>query len=257
MTASLKGDVARYMSGAPVPIRQCGMYVTPPTIYQIEQFGEDDFLTGVKIMTASREFTESVRKSNDGFDDAPDLVVVLAVVNADGTVRQKMLDFMSFIFPDYEVRFSKGSVDFLQGDDGSVKGQINPYNFEYFSYTVKELFWPPEKKEAEFNPANKKAEEIARKLEAARKRNAQQQGTAGGGDSLFGMYASVLSIGLGVSLRQLYEYTPFQLFDSFNRYVLKIQYDLYMKIKTTPMMSTGDGEEPEQWMNGMYRRIEK
>ena len=69
---------------------------------------------------------------------------------------------------------------------------------------------------------------------------------------MFGLYASVISIGLAVDINVIYRYTPFQLFDAFTRYMKKSEYDLFMKIKTTPMMSTDGVEEPDHWATNIY-----
>ena len=50
----------------------------------------------------------------------------------------------------------------------------------------------------------------------------------------------------------LYEYTPFQLFDVFKRYMLKVAYDLHMKIVTTPFMDTSKMEDPKNWLDNLY-----
>ena len=71
-------------------------------------------------------------------------------------------------------------------------------------------------------------------------------------NSIFGNYASALSIGLAIDINVIYNYTPFQLFDSIKRYTLKMAYDLYQKVATTPMMDVSKMDEPDNWMDGIY-----
>lgn len=246
-----KGDIGLYLSGAQVPIKSCGVFLTPPTIRDIAQFGEDDFLLAVRVASADRGFIVPIKEATPQMEDVPDFQILLSVAESDDKIKDLLLRFFELVFPDYKVEIARNMVCFKVGEEEAMKGMINQFNCEEFFYTVKELFWPPQKQEEGFNPANKKAEEIARKLEAARRRKQNQEG-GGGKSSLFGIYASVISIGLAVDINVIYRYTPFQLFDAFNRYMKKSEYDLYMRIKTTPMMDTSKMEEQEHWAVNLY-----
>ena len=50
-----------------------------------------------------------------------------------------------------------------------------------------------------------------------------------------------------------YNYTLFQLYDSFLRYTTKIQYDFYMRVSTMPMMDTSEMKEPNNWLDDLYK----
>ena len=50
----------------------------------------------------------------------------------------------------------------------------------------------------------------------------------------------------------LYNYTPFQLQNAFNRYWKKVSSDLYQKVSTTPMMDVSKMEEPDDWSANIY-----
>lgn len=250
-----KGDVGLYLSGAQVPIKPCGIYVTPPTIRQIVQFGEDDFLTSLKIASGDRIFLNSVREQQPSFADADDFIVLIMALRNSEQIRDNIKSLFDFLFPDFAVSIESASIDFKIGDEDIVKGQINQFNFDAFSNTLNELFWPAEKIENNFNPANAKAEEIAKKLEEGRRKAQKDKGESDGDrTSMFATYASVLSIALGVSINDIFSYTPFQLYDGFNRYMAKSRYDLYMKIQTTPMMSTEkmSEEDKEHWAINLY-----
>ena len=250
-----KGDVGLYLSGAQVPIKPCGIYVTPPTIRQIVQFGEDDFLTSLKIASGDRKFVNSIRQQQPSLVDAEDFIVLSVAMQGSEQIKDEIQSLLDLLFPDFNVSIEPASIDFKTGDEDIVKGQINQFNFESFSNTLNELFWPAEKFKNDFNPANSKAEEIARKLEEGRKKAQKDKGESGGDKtSMFAMYASVLSIALGVSINEIFSYTPFQLYDGFNRYMAKSRYDLYMKIQTTPMMSTEkmSEEDKEHWAINLY-----
>lgn len=245
--------IARYLAGVQVPVQQCGLYITPPTIKQVCQYGEDDFLTGVKIMSADRTFVNKIKDANPDLKDMEKFQLLLLVMNSDDALRERLTSFVEFICPDYQIEVAKGSLNFRQGEDNAIKGQINPFNFDGFAETLHDMFWPTAGTSDAFNPVNEKAEEIARKLEKGREiANKEKGGKSDQNGSIFGLYASNLSIGLCIDINAIYRYTPFQLYDAFNRFNKKSSYDFYMKIKTTPMMSTENMDEPEHWMVNLY-----
>ena len=133
----------------------------------------------------------------------------------------------------------------MQNDNQTINvGIIQTYNFENFSTVVRELFDPPESQENRFNPANNLAKEIAKKLEKARQKRNKEQDSSNF-QSLFSFYTSILSIGLQMDINIFYNYTPFQLYDCFTRYISKQECDLYQKIALQPFASTDSLEEPE------------
>ena len=71
--------------------------------------------------------------------------------------------------------------------------------------------------EREFNPVNDAAAAIAKKLQKGREKRAEARGK----QSLFGIYCSTLSIGMNMDVNIFFNYTPFQLYDAYNRYFAK------------------------------------
>lgn len=131
-------------------------------------------------------------------------------------------------------------------------GMINAFNFESFQKIVKDLFEPDNNNnEPEYNPANDMAAKIAEKIRRGRERKAQLGKE--GPQSLFGRYASVLSIGMQMDINIFFNYTPFQLYDAFTRYFAKVSSDLYTKVSTTPLMDVSNMEPPEEWMRNLYQ----
>ena len=51
-----QGDIGLYLSGAPVPLPECALFVTQPTVKQVVQFGETDFLTASHLLGNTEDF---------------------------------------------------------------------------------------------------------------------------------------------------------------------------------------------------------
>lgn len=246
-----QGDVGLYLSGSPVPVNMCAIYITQPTIKQIIQFGEVNFLMAVHLLTNIEDFLGDIRnQGNLELDTMSNFQILLMLVEQDPSVKKTLNTLFELIFPDYEIKYTKNSINFSLREDENKNmiGQITPFTFEIFQRAIKELFSLDGKANGDdYNPANEAAQEIAKKLKRGKQKINELAGKNNKGDmSLFGTYASILSIGMMIDINVFFNYTPFQLQDSFNRYLLKVKYDLYQKVSTTPMMDTSKMEEPEE-----------
>lgn len=113
----------------------------------------------------------------------------------------------------------------------------------------------PNKDEITYDPANQRASEIAEKLKKGREKVAEIKSKDSGNEnmSIFGTYASVLSIGMNMDINIFYNYTPFQLYDAFSRYWFKVSYDFYQKLASTPLMDVSKMDAPREWSNNIYQ----
>ena len=252
MCAAIKGDVGLYLSGNQVLVKDCGIFITPPTIKQICFVGEESFLTSAQLIGKSSTFFDKVREGDTNLRDYQDLQILLILLDEQVEFKKEMEDFFFLICPDYKVKFDRSSIKFVDPEDEEVvRGMLTPFNFSSFQNVVRELLSPPGQQEQEFNPANETARKIAEKIKKARERK-NKQAVQKQNISVFGTYISILSVGMNVDINILFSYTPFQLYDSFSRYWLKVRYDFYQKISTTPMMDTSKLEAPDEWTKNLY-----
>lgn len=246
--------VGLYLSGEDVPIKDCNIVLTQPKIRDIVQFGEDEFLIGTQILGHTNKMLEQMREGNSELDAFSDFQVLLVILKEEETIKDSVMNFLEFLFPQYEIKVTDNSIDFYveQDERKFVGGRIFPFNFEVFQQTIADLFEPSKDADEEYNPANEAAAAIAKKLEAGRKRKQEMQNAKEGPQSLFGRYASILSIGLQMDINIFYDYTPFQLYDAFQRYFSKVSSDLYTKVSTTPLMDVSNMEQPKDWSRNLY-----
>lgn len=216
-----QGDVGLYLSGAPVPIPMCMVYITQPTIKQIVQLGETQFLMAVQLLTNTEDFLGDIR--NEGKSElAPlsDFQILLVMIQEDPSVRMYFRVLFELIFPEYYITYTKNSIDFSLKEDSEKQmvGQITPFTFENLQAIIKELFSLPAQSEESYNPANETAKEIAKKLKAGKDKKNKLEGKKEDNVSLFGTYASILATGMNMDMNIFFSYTPFQIYDSFKRY---------------------------------------
>lgn len=252
-----KGDVGLYLSGAPVPIPLCALFITQPTIKQVVQFGETNFLTAIQLLSRTDEFLLELREGNPELKAKTDFQLLMIVIQEDKTIQHYLETFFELTFPEYTVEYERNSMNFYlrESEEKRPVGMVTMYSFGQFQDTIKELFGVALNgdEDKEFNPANEAASAIAKKLQKARDANkTAQEKKEESNISLFGTYASILSIGLQMDINIFFSYTPFQIVDSFRRYWEKDNCDFYRKLQSTPMMDVSEIEAPKDWTRNFY-----
>ena len=237
---ALKGDdIALYLSGQPVPIKACNVIAVQPSIKQIVALGESDFLLAANFLGKPESHIEKIKEGNPDLNNYTDYQIYVALMRQDGFLKESIDKFFILVFPDYEVNIEE-DIEFKQED--KRVGMINPFNVEAFKEVVKNLFLVGSSGK-DYNPVNGKAAELAKKFQKAHEKiQAMKSGLQESEKAtLFGSYTSIL-----------YNYTPFQLQNAFNRYWKKVSSDLYQKVSTTPMMDVSKMEEPDDWSANIY-----
>ena len=254
---AIKGDlrqVGLYLSGLPIPISDCNIILTQPRVKDVVLFGEDEFLIITNIFAHPENLVKEVKEGNPQLEIISDFQLLMTIFKNESTIKDSVDKLFELIFPDYEIKFDNNSILFLIEEEGKKRpvGRITSFNFEKFSNVINDLFEPQNDQERDYNPVNSKAAEIAEKIKRGRQRVAQQKANEES-QSLFGRYTSILAIGMQMDINIFYNYTPFQLYDAFNRYFAKVSSDFYSKVATTPLMDTSKMEEPKEWFRTLYQ----
>ena len=248
---SIHGDkrkIGLILSGQPILVPETNIYVTQPKIKDIVLFGEDDFFTTIQMLVDMEKFTLMVKEGNSELNIISDFQLLLIMIDEDITVKRMIQNLFTLIFPDYEIKITENSIDFLLTSSNQIVGRVHPFNFEYLQDVLNDIFIPQgdNDKEPDYNPANDMAAKIAEKIKKGREKVHAQKAAVEGIHSIFADYCSTLSIGMRMDIGIFFNYTPFQLYDTFNRYFVKVSYDFYMKVSTTPLMDTSKMEEPKE-----------
>ena len=162
--------------------------------------------------------------------------------------REAAMKVLQLLFPNYKIFLTPRALSLSQPEGDSIT--IDENNFEDLQEVFRLVFCATSErnKERNFNPANKRAQEIADKLMKARKKVAEQKGEAS--VSVFGQYMSVLTIGLqSMSLQNLMDLTMFQIYDLIERYSLYVNYDLDIRSR---LAGAKIEKQPENWMRNLH-----
>lgn len=253
---AIKGEkVGRYITGCEVVIPESNIFISQPTVETVLRFGENSFFEVVNFLVQLKNLLSDMQSQYSEANFLSELSFFLAAYSEDPRLRKSVNEFFELVFPQYKVEITANSIDFKDLEKGTVRGRINPFNFDFLKDTIDELFLPNSIRDSEqnYNTVSAEANRIAEKLRSGRQKIAKQRNEDDTDNSMFGTYLSILSIGLGMDINILLKYTPFQLYDAFERYMAKETSDKHFKISTIPFADTSKLEEPEHWTRNLYK----
>lgn len=234
------------MCGTDIPVPECQIVVHQPRIKEISYIGEGDFFSGVQCLCLNKSMfikDESVLTNTNNFQIFMTIMSEKEAVDKKFAVQQ----VCTLLFPDYKVIFSPRSV-LLNKDGQSLI--IDENNFEHLQAIVSDIccLKTGPMDQTTFNPADKKAQEIAEKLMRGRQRVAAQKGQSN--TSIFTQYLSILTVGLGsMSLDKLTDLTMYQLYDLVERYMLYVNWDMDVRCR---LAGGKPDSQPDNWMKNIH-----
>lgn len=230
------------MSGIDIPIPDCSLILHQPTIKEIAYLGETVFFTGAQCLCINKSMYQGqIPEETQSFD----LLMMLLQDKRTEDKRDAVQAVLNILFPNYNIFITPRAIAFNH-PDGTFT--LDEGNFESLQTVLKSVLCLGAAGQEAYNPANKKAQEIADKLMKARQKIAQQKGSSAG--SVFAQYASILTVGLhSMSLESVLNLTMFQLYDLVERYMLYVNWDLDVKSK----LAGGKSEtKVDNWMKELH-----
>lgn len=238
------------LSGNDIPFLEARVIIHQPRLKEIAYLGEEKFYVGCGLLNFSKKSLNL--SGNSQLDAKDDFDILMSImISRDRQLLYSIecaLSVLSLIFPLYEVGVRTDAI-VLKKDEEEY--YINKGNFSAFKEIIIAIFQLEINKEADdlYNPSGDMSRKIAEKL---RKRHEQlnkmaQQAVSGDGKriSILSRYASILAVGLQQDLNALMQYTVCQLFDEFQRFQLKMQWDSYIQAR---MAGAKDLDEVDNWM---------
>lgn len=195
-------------------------------------------------------FNKDVLSDKDklGLEDKSDFEIFMSVINSREMAIHKTdaLMVLALLFPQYEIKIDKDKI-LLQSEKYS--SSINKQNFNDFKSILSQLFCLEAESEDEYNPADALAARIAEKIKKGKMKRNKKDVEDSENFSVYEKFISILAVGLAKSKTELANYTIYQIRDEFQRFVMKENYDIYIKAK---LAGAQDLEEVENWMNEIH-----
>ena len=232
-------------TGVDIPIPELQTAVHQPSIIEISMIGETEFFIGIQILCINKAMyieDEQLLAQTSNFE----LFITLMNEVTMADKKASVIQVLTLLFPKAKIIFTPRSM--LLNFDG-VNVIIDEGNFEILQKILQEMFCLGKTDQSTFNPADKKAREIANKLMKSRQKVAAMKAQEDNG-SMFGQYLSILVVGIGsMSLAECGQLTMYQLYDLVERYTLYINWDLDIKSR----LAGGKPDKPvDNWMKNIH-----
>ena len=234
------------MCGNDIPIPECQIAIHQPRLKEIALIGDEDFFPGIQTLCVNKKM---IAQGETLLADTNNFQIFMTIMQEAETASKKeaVKQIFPLILPDYKMTLTPRSI-MLMNDKGSV--MIDESNFDALQNVLNQVFCintgPMEAQS--FNPADRRAQEIAEKLMRARARVAAQNGEGQG--SIFAQYISTLTVGLqSMSIEDCCNLTMYQLFDLVERYMLYINWDLDVKSR---LAGGKPDKQPDNWMKNIH-----
>lgn len=235
------------MCGVDIPVPQCQITVHQPKIREIALIGEEDFFIGAQCLNVNKKY---FKQDESVLEDINNFQIFMTIMTEKEAADKKfsVLQLFQLIFPDYQVMFTPRSLIFSK--EGQENIIVDETNFDSLQDVLREIFCLTSQsmKEQQYNPADKKAEEIAAKLQRGRDRIAAEKGEKEG--SMLSQYLSSATIGIpSMSLIDCMELTLYQLLDLIERYSLYVNWDIDIRSR---LAGASPGDSPDNWMKNIH-----
>ena len=234
------------MCGTDYPVPECQLTIHQPRIKEISLIGENDFFTGIQCLCLNKSMfikDESLLENTNNFQIFMTIMAEKEAADKKMAVQQ----VCTLLFPNDKVLFTPRSI-MVSKDGNSIL--IDETNFDFLQAAISSiccLKTGPMDQQA-FNPADKKAREIAEKLMRGRQRVAAQKGETN--TSVFSQYLSILTVGLGsMSLHDMTNLTMYQLYDLVERYMLYVNWDMDVRCR---LAGGKPDSQPDNWMKNIH-----
>lgn len=246
-------DYLLLLSKNDIPFIQAGIVVHQPTIKDIAFIGQENFFLGCQVINFSKKNLMIQDKTQ--IEQLSDFEILMAIINnKEGGVNikknKKCLQLiLLLLFPDFTINFLPTSI--MLTKDGQ-RHLIDKDNFQSFKNIVNEMFCLSNvlKDGAnKYNPGGPQAQALVQKFKKRQKKLAQLKNRNQEQKiEILSRYISILSVGEQKDMNVLLNYTVFQLFDEFNRFKLREDFNMYVECK---LAGAKDLEDVKNWMDNL------
>lgn len=229
------------ISGVDIPFPQARLTIHQPTIKEISYIGEENFFLGCEILNYSQPEKDKKRlKNKTNFD-----IIMSILKSKDPSVLKSKVSAMmvlSLMFPDYQISVDEKSIVLVKEQE---KFFLNNENQILFQEILQKMYRLTNTK-AEYKPQGDMAARISEQIAKGKQKVAAlKAGNNKKEIKVLEQYLSILSVGLPEDINILTQYTVYQLFEVYNRFMKKINYDAYFSMKMAGVKTT-NGQEIEE-----------
>ena len=235
-----------------IPFVDAQISIHQPSIREIAYIGQASFYEGCNLLTFSQDSLNDQDKNH--LDNLTDFEILMTILkNNNIAIKQNkvcMQLVLYLLFPQFKINFSPMSIILSkETENGLERHLIDKDNFNNFKQIIKQMFCLDQQlfnNSSKYNPGGTKAKTLVKKFRQRQQKLAKMKKSQNKKDfSLFHHYISILAVGEKKDINELLQYSVYQLFEEFNRFRKKNDFDIYIKAK---MAGAKDLEEVKNWM---------
>ena len=184
-----------------------------------------------------------------GLEDKQDFEIFMSMINDKNFLKFKTdsLKILTLLFPEYNIEVKSQAILFIKDD---FKTALNYNSYKEFKAIIEDMFCLKGAGNGDdYNPEKGRAEKIAEKLRKGKTKVAKLKGLSTDKVAVFSNYISGLAVGLQLDINDIMNYTVYQLFDQYQRFIKKQHSDVYLKAK---MAGATGLDEVDNWMDNIH-----
>lgn len=239
------------MTGIDIPIPSLQIAIHQPTIKEISYMGEEGFYIAAQYLCLNKRTfikDESLLETITNFQVL--MKVLEQLQHENPIIKEYLISLLSLLFPSFKIIMTPQSI-ILNNMETKQNILIDDNNFEDLQNVLNQIFCVNSGAMGEntnFNPKGKKAQEIADKIMAGRRKLAAEQGEQK--SSVLARYLSILTIGTNtMTIESCWNLTLYQLYDLVERYTLFVNWDIDVR---TRLAGGKPDSKPDNWMKDIH-----
>ena len=248
-------DELLLLSGQDVPYVSAGLQIHQPRIKEIAMVGEKNYYAGIGLLKLDKSFLEVQDKAVlDNFSNFDIIMMMIQNSNPEIQImKTNLLMVLAILFPRYTIALESKAIvlrEIIDNKPSEHENVINSENYGEFCFIVDQVSGLSQgHMEQNYNAKSKMAQRIAEKLKKGRQKAAKSKGETN--TSIIARYVSILAVGQQKDMNFLMNYTLPQLFDEYQRYSLKTQFDMNIQMR---LAGAKDVESPKNWMDDLNEK---
>lgn len=243
-------DKLLLISGNDIPFYEAQLVVHQPTLKEIAFINQQSFWMGCQLLKFDKNiFQIKEQKKLNQFSNLTLLLTMICNQHQDAKkAKVNLILLLAIIFPKYTIKFQNLKI-ILTDTDTEQSSIIDDENFSILQTIVKQMFCLTNLANKQYDPSGKLAQKIADQIKAGQKKRAQLESIDSKNLNLFDRYISILATAKNKSIKEIMDYTVYQLMDEYNRFMLWYNSDQWFKLKIAG--ATGMEQQPD-WFKDIH-----
>lgn len=169
----IKIDQMVLESGLPILSKELSLIFNQPRLIELAILGEENLFDAIATINFDKEALKSIEEiDEETIENSTDFLWMFVILKNNSNKLNNLILLLQILFKDYEIILIPDNMEFkfknLKNEKNIVK--ITELNFNIFKQYFNRIFYVDRKSKNTYNPKNKHAEKIAKKLEEGRKK---------------------------------------------------------------------------------------